>query len=293
MIGIGEMQFIPNIDPIKFGTIKRRVVLRVGRVENVHPEGHYMLKVPSVQTSVAVFPGMSGGIVARWTGPNTQIQPFGFISHSMAPPTHPPTYNDRSLSGQSIGVILNMKRTIISEKKQQVAIQIKHDGIGLGDLSAPRVINQHYGDVIMKNEQKPHLIAVQALLCDDVRHEFNGKQIIIGVYGDNILVPSLPTSITLCLWMRFKAPSAGAYVIDWSVIGARLQQLAPVQSINVDVKDSTGHVDVNVKSTLNINEPEVLRFQWRDNGGEWKDALSIEMGLQPTPVTLAISQPPS
>lgn len=38
-----------------------------------------------------------------------------------------------------------------------------------------------------------------ALLCDDVRREDNGKLILIGLYGGNIQVASLPTTLLLAL----------------------------------------------------------------------------------------------
>jgi hypothetical protein len=126
MIGFGEMKVTPAVENSNSGIIERRLVLRVGRVESIQPEGDYLLKTPYVQTSAAVFSGMSGGPVARWIGQSTQIQPFGFISHAPDPqPTH-----DRSLSGQSVAAILKMEKTIIGEKSQKIVIPVNNIGIG-------------------------------------------------------------------------------------------------------------------------------------------------------------------
>jgi hypothetical protein len=126
MIGFGEMKVTPAIDNSNSGIIERRLVLRVGRIESIHPEGDYLLKTPYVQTSIAVFSGMSGGIVARWTGESTQINPFGFISHAPEPqPTH-----ERSVSGQSVAAILKMEKTIISETSQKLVIPVNNMGVG-------------------------------------------------------------------------------------------------------------------------------------------------------------------
>jgi hypothetical protein len=148
MIGLGEMKFTPNIDPVNFGTIERRLVLRVGCVENLYPEGYYMLKAPCVDTSIPAFPGMSGRIVARWTAPNTQIQPFGFISHSPSV-----SYYDRSISGRSVGAILKMERTAIAEGKQKVGIKINNAGIGRDNLSFVRSYNLQQGSANMDSTQ--------------------------------------------------------------------------------------------------------------------------------------------
>jgi len=41
-----------------------------------------------------------------------------------------------------------------------------------------------------------------AIICDNVRHEVTGKQILIGVYTGTILVPSFPAALTLALWLE-------------------------------------------------------------------------------------------
>ena len=38
-----------------------------------------------------------------------------------------------------------------------------------------------------------------AIVCDDVRREQNGKLILIGVYGNNIIVPSYPVTLKLSI----------------------------------------------------------------------------------------------
>ena len=49
------------------------------------------------------------------------------------------------------------------------------------------------------------------MFCDDVRHEANGKQIIIGVYSRAIVVPKFPARLKLAVWAQFSAaePSTG------------------------------------------------------------------------------------
>jgi hypothetical protein len=47
------------------------------------------------------------------------------------------------------------------------------------------------------------------IICDDVRHENNGKQILIGVYGSNIVVQSIPFMLNLSIWLEYNAPKRG------------------------------------------------------------------------------------
>ncbi|SRR6266851_1506864 len=51
------------------------------------------------------------------------------------------------------------------------------------------------------------------IICDDVRREQNGKDILIGVYSSDIVVPSLPFGLNLALWFEYKAPVIGQNTI--------------------------------------------------------------------------------
>lgn len=128
MIGFGEMQVLSNED---FGnghrtfSIQRRLVLRAGKVEAEYPEGSFMVKGgPSIETSIAVYGGMSGGIVARLGESDAPIRAFGFVSHS--PNTQPVL--DRSKSGQSVAGILPMEKVTQQNGTQEIRLIIKPTG---------------------------------------------------------------------------------------------------------------------------------------------------------------------
>jgi hypothetical protein len=127
MVGFGEMSVVPNQDNQQQGRMLRRLVVRVGYVEEVFPEASYLLKSPSVHTSIAVFSGMSGGLVARYAPPKT-IKPFAFISHSLDQPLF-----DRSMSGHSVGSVLKAKLTLLEDRKQLVEIEVNNVGVGRTD----------------------------------------------------------------------------------------------------------------------------------------------------------------
>jgi hypothetical protein len=52
-------------------------------------------------------------------------------------------------------------------------------------------------------------ISSSVVICDDIRQETNGKQILIGVYGSAVLVPSMPFSIPLSVWIEYQAREIG------------------------------------------------------------------------------------
>lgn len=287
MVGLGEMEFLPNIDPVNFGTIKRRVVMRVGRVENIHTDGYYRVKSPCVETSISTLPGMSGGIVARWTAPNSQVQPFGFISRGVSSGSD---YYDRSIPGGSIGVILKLEKMLNQEGGRSVKIKLKAVGIGRDNLSFGKSYDQQQDSREMNSTKVVPLHLEQCLLCDDIRYENNGKAIIIGVYAD-LLVEALPTAVQVHLWMRFTEKGVGTHVIECSVLGERNQKLAQNMTNTVQITDSTVR-DHLFRIMLYLTESGIAKFRWRDNGEEWRDALSVKIGVLPPPVRMFPAQPP-
>ena len=52
-------------------------------------------------------------------------------------------------------------------------------------------------------------LTVEAVFCDDIRQELDGKLILIGVYGPEITVSKIPSTPHLSLWARVKGLSAG------------------------------------------------------------------------------------
>ena len=124
----------------------------------------------------------------------------------------------------------------------------------------------------------------QTLLCDDVRREDNGKQILIGIYGNDVLLPGFPANITLCLWMRFTAPTEKQYSLEFSVVGEREQSLLPSLSVTMDVADASKYIDLAIRGvTLNVTEPQIVTFKWRSIGAELREILSIEVNTRATP----------
>jgi hypothetical protein len=48
------------------------------------------------------------------------------------------------------------------------------------------------------------------LVCDDIRKENNGKDILIGVYSGDILLPSLPAQLSLAFWIEVAPVQVGS-----------------------------------------------------------------------------------
>lgn len=61
----------------------------------------------------------------------------------------------------------------------------------------------------------PNFEISAVVICDDVRKEASGKDILIGVYGGGILVPSFPVAIPVAVWMEIVPKTSGHFELDF------------------------------------------------------------------------------
>jgi hypothetical protein len=102
--------------------LQRRLVLRAGRVTASYPEGHLLCRGPCVETTIPVFPGMSGGPACLSPQPNASIVPFGFISSD--PDESVAAKNDRSRAGSSIISLLPHEISNETKEKRDVIFRL-------------------------------------------------------------------------------------------------------------------------------------------------------------------------
>lgn len=130
------------------------------------------------------------------------------------------------------------------------------------------------------SEQTSPIEIVSALICDDVRREANGKEIIIGVYGSAVYVPTIPSAIALAVWTRLRFLKAEEVRIEVRCIGDQDHQLLPtLKAIIALPPDVTEPATVVFgPAIINIQNPGNIVFQWRPENGQWNVLASIKVG---------------
>lgn len=68
---------------------------------------------------------------------------------------------------------------------------------------------------------RPTVEPFNVVFCDEVRREVTGKDILIGVYSSDIVVPSVPMLIEVALWIQFHTAGDG-------VVSAKVRVTDPV-----------------------------------------------------------------
>jgi hypothetical protein len=120
-----------------------------------------------------------------------------------------------------------------------------------------------------------------ALLCDDVRREVTGKDIIIGVYGEELTTPHLPTTFIFTLYMRVRFPIPNSdYPVEFRVIGPSDVQLTTAAKSNLRSPPPGGAPTSTVSLggiPFQIQTPGLVQFQWRPAGADWKTIARLEI----------------
>lgn len=110
---------------------------------------------------------------------------------------------------------------------------------------------------------------VFALLCDDVRTEVTGKEIIIGVYSGNIMASSFPANMLLCIWAQYMPKRVGDVEIELRIVGPNSAQLA-----HMAAGLAIGKVQYSSLHTpqlpIQVQTPGDLSIQARVKGSEWR-----------------------
>jgi hypothetical protein len=121
-----------------------------------------------------------------------------------------------------------------------------------------------------------------ALLCDDVRREITGKDIIIGVYGEELTTPTFPAVLVFNLFMRARFPQPNTrYLVEFRVIGPSEQPLTQSAKSILISPPADGPPTSTVSLggiPLQIQSPGLVRFQWKPSSdGEWTTLAKIEI----------------
>ena len=78
------------------------------------------------------------------------------------------------------------------------------------------------------------------VLCEDVRHEFNGMQTLVGVVNV-VPAPQLPiTCMRLCIWSRWCSGS-GKFKQRSRIVGVDEQQVIAQAEVEFELKEMEGH----------------------------------------------------
>ena len=134
------------------------------------------------------------------------------------------------------------------------------------------------------NEVTPHLEFLYVLVCDDIRREDNGKEIIIGVYSSGILVRSFPADLSLAFSIQFRADKTGDVRLEARVLGPRGTPLIGMQ-LGVSIQQPSLGSLVVPAIPVQIKETGNILVQMKQDVEDWETVTTIGVTiLDPTQI---------
>jgi hypothetical protein len=122
-----------------------------------------------------------------------------------------------------------------------------------------------------------HIRPLFAIFCDDIRREVSGKQILIGVYTGDIVIPSFPATIAIAGWIAFaRADRIAAEIpIEFRIIDSKGQSLGYGSAILGLIE--AGHDGAITLPALPvmIQNPGTITLQLKQYDEPWQNVRSV------------------
>lgn len=119
----------------------------------------------------------------------------------------------------------------------------------------------------------PRLTIKNALICDQVRREDNGKLLVIGVYHGSIQVKTFPVAMEIQLLASFRANKLGDLEFEVRALDGAKELAKGTGSMNIS---RTGDGTVALPPMpLKVDGPTVLSFELLQYGDKWRLLASM------------------
>lgn len=117
-----------------------------------------------------------------------------------------------------------------------------------------------------------------AVLCDEARKEDNGKHFLIGVYGPDILVPAMPTTVGIAMVLAIDTDEPWSGKVAIKVEQDNDQRFSAGGSIGL--LQSGEYLIPFPQFPLEIKNDKDLTFSVRIEDADWKRVRSLRIGLR-------------
>ena len=119
-----------------------------------------------------------------------------------------------------------------------------------------------------------------AIICDDVRVERNGKHIIIGVYSGDIVVSETPALVPIMLWLQIDDVGGDAEEYEFNGTMSGVEFVTGKFSVTTSPSPSRATISLG-HFPLKIERDGTLKFDIKPaKNGRWKNAVSLDVRVR-------------
>ena len=128
----------------------------------------------------------------------------------------------------------------------------------------------------MTENAVPKVEILSAVVCDDVREENNGKEILIGVYSGTIAVQEIPSPpLPLRCWVNLRIQSSSKVRLYFRAMDHDNNEIFQAQ-LKTETDDEIGMGSVPLGPIMyTLKEPEgSLRIDYKEGDGDWSNIIT-------------------
>lgn len=118
------------------------------------------------------------------------------------------------------------------------------------------------------------------LVCDDIRREDNGKELIIGLYSRDIVALKFPINMLVAFWIQYVPLVVGEFDIDFRLTGKPDAQFFEAKTHTVVNEKKLSSMSFKGFPLL-LQVPTALSLEMRQPGMEWEEIKKIEVIAAP------------
>jgi hypothetical protein len=119
------------------------------------------------------------------------------------------------------------------------------------------------------------------ILCDDARREESGKDILIGVYSGDILVPQFPAALLLSLWAEYTVHGNGPLLVAFRMNTDRGTELFRVE-VTISIGNGGGAGSIAFRGIgVRLTDPCNLLIEMRQQDSDWVQVRTKAVGAKP------------
>lgn len=122
---------------------------------------------------------------------------------------------------------------------------------------------------------------VNAIVCDDIRQETNGKFILVGVYADEIVAHELPLRINLSFMVQVKLDTETSFSIEARTVRNDGTEFVSEKANFGSLPPAATVTMFFVGTPTRFEAAGHIALQFRQEGGEWFDVVSKNIVLAP------------
>lgn len=125
------------------------------------------------------------------------------------------------------------------------------------------------------------LHAVTVVACEDIRREYSGRAILIGVYATILWIPSLPRDVQISWWLLSKPEIFGEIEVEVRVVGPN-DSILHQETLHLEIEEISkgGIIRIN-RMPLQLQAEGQIALQWDAGEKDWETLKELEVKIRP------------